>query len=72
MFAYKMDVLKELKAVGYNTTRLRSEKLLSEGSIQALREGKPVGIIALDKICGLLKKQPGSIIKYIPDDERTE
>ena len=39
---YKMDVLAKLKAAGYNTNRLRKEKLLSEGTIQNIREGKIV------------------------------
>ena len=67
MFIYRFDVLERLKERGYNTGRLRKEKLLGENAIQALRDGKIVGIIALDKVCQLLEMQPGSIIKYIPD-----
>lgn len=67
MFAYKIDVLESLKEAGYNTTRLRREKLLNETAIQALRENKMVGIIALEKICCLLDMQPGNIIKYVED-----
>jgi putative transcriptional regulator len=35
---YKIDVLQSLKDKGYNTTKMRREKLLAEGSIQSLRE----------------------------------
>ena len=35
---YKIDVLATLKEKGFNTNRLRKEKLLAEGVIQALRE----------------------------------
>ena len=35
---YKIDVLKELKEKGYNTTRLRKDKLLGEATIQKIRE----------------------------------
>ena len=72
MFVYKFDVLDSLKEAGYNTTRLRKEKLLGENAIQSLRRGEMVGIIALEKICRLLDMQPGSIIKYVddtPDDK---
>ena len=69
MLVYKIDVLAELKKKGYNTTRLRDERLVGQNAIQAIREGKMVGNIALDQICTLLKKQPGSIIKWIPDPE---
>lgn len=69
MFIYRFDVLERLKERGYNTGRLRKEKLLGENAIQALRDGKIVGIIALDKVCQLLEMQPGSVIKYIPDPD---
>ena len=65
MFVYKFDVLEELKESGYNTARLRKEKLLGENAIQSLRRGEMVGIIALEKICSLLDMQPGNIIKYV-------
>ena len=65
MFVYKFDVLETLKESGYNTTRLRKEKLLGENAIQSLRKGEMVGIIALEKICSLLDMQPGNIIKYV-------
>lgn len=67
MFVYKFDVLEALKEAGYNTTRLRKEKLLGENAIQSLRKGEMVGIIALEKICKLLDMQPGNIIKYIEE-----
>lgn len=68
MFVYKFDVLENLKESGYNTTRLRKEKLLGENAIQSLRRGEMVGIIALEKICKLLDMQPGNIIKYVRDE----
>lgn len=34
MFIYKFNVLEGLKEAGYNTTRLRKEKLLGEKAIQ--------------------------------------
>lgn len=70
MFAYKIDVLDTLKESGYNTTRLRKEKLLGENAIQSLRKNEMVGIIALEKICRMLDMQPGNIIKYVEDDEK--
>ncbi len=69
MLVYQIDVLTSLKTAGYNTTRLRREKLLSESAIQYLRDGKPVGAKALDDLCRLLDMQPGSIIKYVPDGQ---
>ena len=37
---YKIDILAALKEKGYNTNRLRKEKLLSEGVIEAISESK--------------------------------
>lgn len=70
MFVYKLDILETLKESGYNTTRLRKEKLLGENAIQSLRRGEMVGIIALEKICKLLDMQPGNIIKYVEGEEK--
>lgn len=69
MLIYKFDVLNALKEAGYNTSRLRKEKLLSESSIQSLRRDKMIGIIALEKICELLDMQPGNIIKYTKKEQ---
>ncbi len=69
MLAYKINVLKTLKEAGYNTTRLRKEKLLNESAIQYLRDGKPVGARALDNICMLLDMQPGNILKYVENKD---
>ena len=68
MITYKIDVLETLKDAGYNTTRLRKEKLLNESAIQYLRDGKPVGAKALNNICMLLDMQPENIIKYVEEE----
>lgn len=65
---YKIDILEALKSKGINTNKLRKEKLLSEGVIQALREKKPISWLNISKICEMLKCQPGDIMEYIPDD----
>lgn len=67
MFVYKIDVLETLKENGYNTNRLRKEKILSEATIQQIRENKVVGINSLDKICTVLDMQIGNIIKHVHD-----
>lgn len=60
---YKIDILAALKEKGYNTNRLRKEKLLSEGVLQSLRENKPISWSNIEKICILLKCQPGDILE---------
>ena len=70
MITYKINVLETLKEAGYNTGRLRNEKLLGENAIQSIRHNEMVGMKALDQICTLLDMQPGNIIKYV-DNEKT-
>ena len=65
---YKIDILAALKEAGYNTTRLRKEKLLSEGMIQSLREGKYISLQNLSKICERLDCQPGDLIEYVKEE----
>ncbi len=69
MLKYKIDVMETLKEAGYNTTKIRKEKLLNESALQAFRDGKMIGTAVLDKLCFLLDMQPGNIIKYVEDAE---
>jgi len=65
---YKMDILSALKEAGYNTNRLRKEKLLSEGVIQSLREDRYIALQNISKICELLNCQPGDLLEYVKGD----
>lgn len=62
---YKIDILPALKEAGFNTTRLRREKVLSESTIQALRSGKMVSIENISRICSMLGCQPGDILEFV-------
>ena len=67
MIRYKIDILAALKDAGYNTNRLRKERLLAEGVIQSLREGKYIALQNIDKICALLDCQPADLLEYIKE-----
>jgi putative transcriptional regulator len=64
---YKIDILAALKEAGYNTNRLRKEKLLSEGVIQSLRENKYISLQNISKICELLDCQPADLLEYVKE-----
>lgn len=64
---YKIDVLQNLKENGYNTTRLRKEKIIGERVIQQMREKQLVSWAVINKLCFLINCQPGDIVEYIPD-----
>ena len=69
---FKIDVLGALKEKGYNTYLLRKENLLSQSTIQKLREGKGLAWENISRICEMLQCQPGDIMEYVPDREGSE
>lgn len=69
---YKVDLLQLLKDKGYNTNKLRKEKILAESTIQKLRDYKPISWANIEQICKLLNCQPGDIMEYVPDEGEKE
>ena len=70
MIIYKMDILKVLKENGYNTNRIRKEKIFGEKTIQNIRENKQITLKTIDIICNILQCKICDIIEYVPDDNR--
>jgi len=66
---YKGDVLQKLKDAGYNTSRLRKEKIMGEATIQKLRQNELVSWATINTICTLLNCQVGDIVEFIPQKE---
>ena len=48
---YKLDVLSALKEAGYNTNRIRKEKLIGEAMLQKIRSGQMPSWATLETIC---------------------
>ena len=69
---YKVDVLAALKEAGYNTNRIRKEKIMGEAMLQKLRSGQLVSWATLETICGLLDSQPGDLLEYAKDTDVQE
>lgn len=65
---YKIDVMQALKDVGYNSNRIRQEKIMGQATLQQLRESKLVSWKTIDTICALLKCQPGDILEYVESE----
>ena len=61
--------MQALKDNGFNTNKLRKEKLLSEGAIQRLRHSEPVSWSNIEQLCKLLQCQPADIMEYVEDNE---
>ena len=64
---YKMDVIAALKEAGYNTSRIRKDKIMGEAMLQKIRSGQMVSWATLETICYLLDCQPGDIIEFVRD-----
>ena len=61
---FKIDVLAALKEKGYNTNRIRTEKLLSQSTLQKFRNNKGVSWENIETLCRLLECQPGDLLEY--------
>lgn len=68
MLKYKIDILSEFKKNGYNTVRIRKEKITGERQMQEYRNGK-VTMTGINLACRLTGLQPGDILIYIPDTD---
>lgn len=62
---YKIEVLAALKEKGYNTSRIRTEALFSQSTLQKFRSGQGVDWKNIEMLCRLLECQPGDIIEYV-------
>ena len=65
---YKINVLDALKEKGYSSYTLRKEKLLSESTIQKLREGEGVAWDNLDTLCRLLDCDISELLEYLKEE----
>lgn len=67
MIVYK-GILKKMKDAGYSTYRLQKEKIISQGTMEKIRNNEPLSLRIIDTICGLLDCQPGEILEYKKDE----
>lgn len=68
MIVYK-DILGKLADAGYNTTRIRREKILSESTLTQLRNNKRISTDTLDTVCRLTGLPVEDLIEYRQDTE---
>lgn len=69
MFKYKIDILKSLSDRGYNATKIRKDKILSQATMQNIRQGKGITTDTINTICLILECQPSDVIEIIPTEE---
>ena len=66
---FKIDILDALKSKGYTSYTLRKENILSQSTIQKLREGKGLAWENIERLCALLECQPGDLLEYTTTEE---
>ena len=67
MLKYKIDVLATLQEKGYNTNKIRTEKIMGEAMLQKIRKGEMVSWSVFEKLCDLLDCQPADLIEHIKE-----
>lgn len=65
---YTCDVLELLKDKGFSSYKLRKDKLISQGALQKIREGKLLSWHELDQVCSMLECQPGDLVRHEPEE----
>lgn len=68
MIRYKIEILPALKAAGYSTNKIRTDKLMGQATLQQLRHGELASWKTIDTVCRLLDCQPGDLLEYVPDE----
>ena len=71
MIKYHPHLLSMLTDAGYSPKDMRKYKLISQSSLQSIREGKPLSLSTINVICNLLDCQPGDILRFeLTEDDR--
>jgi putative transcriptional regulator len=64
---FKVDVLTALKEAGYNTSKIRNDKIMGEAMLQKLRNNELPSWSVFNTLCSLLECQPADLIEYVQD-----
>ena len=64
---FKVNILEALKGKGYTTYKLRKDNILSQSTLQKLREGKGLAWENIERLCALLDCQPGDLLEYVKE-----
>ena len=64
---FKVNILEALKEKGYTTYKLRKDNILSQSTLQKLREGKGLAWENIERLCALLDCQPGDSLEYVKE-----
>ena len=61
--------METLRNAGFTPSFVRKNRIFSESTMTKFRRGDMVQYTELDRLCSVLRLQPGDIVEYIPDGE---
>lgn len=61
-------LLNLLEKQGLTTYKIRKDKIISESTLQNIRQEKRITTDSIAALCEALNCQPGDILEYVPDD----
>lgn len=70
MLRFKVDIIEELRDRGITSYYAKVNGILSQGTFEKMRRGV-VPVVSIDALCSLLNMQPGDLIEWIPDPEKS-
>lgn len=67
-YEFKNELLPKLNEKGYSTVKIREQGLLSQSTLQKLRDKEGIDWKNIETLCYMLDCQPGDLIEF----EKTE
>ena len=62
-------IFEKAKACGYNKTALQKAAGLSSATVAKIGKNEPIRMDVLERICKVLRCQPGELLEYIDDED---
>ena len=73
MINYKIDIIRELKEMGVNTTVAKETGIFGQDTMKKFKNGNTnISVDVLNRLCAILEMQPRDIIKYVETPEDVE
>ena len=61
-----------LKERGINSNTIKQENLISQATLQNIKNGYSISISSLSRLCARLRCQPGELLEWIDDGKHNE
>ena len=69
MIIYK-DIFQKLQEAGYPPVKVRGEGILSQSTIQNIKQGKSINLESIEKICKVLRCRIEDVVEIQLEEEK--